>query len=227
MGAASTSIRRIIDRRADARDDDRHLLGDDDRDVLHAVRYVRSHRRVPVECLRADVLDAIAATEDLLRELKAEQSALLVMARGYPVRLPWQRIAGAMRMSSRQGAIDRLRRLQGARQGKTDVETREDAALLRRRERWLATDGREELVRELAGRWTALAGRVPDEWADDVADLAELTGGIATAVMLRDLARQLDAAGPPADLVPLVAETRALTDGYPSARADRVRSAAR
>ncbi len=217
---AAALVRAIIGRRRAAGDDDRHLLGDDDRDALAAVRYVRSHRRVSRAVLQADVADALAITERLRAEVDAEQQALLRMARaGTPALLTWQRIAQVMGMRTRQGPRDRLRRLEGARQGQTDVEARGDLAVRRRRARWLATDGREALVRELAAAWAGMRGRVPEAWAEDVDDLVDLVDGEAVAIAVRDLGRQLAAAGvDDGGVRALVERTRTVLDGFPARR---------
>lgn len=222
MGDTMSLVRRIIARRRAAGDDDRHLLGDDDRDALGAVRYVRAHRRVGVDQLREDVLDALAITERLRAEVDAEQAALLRMARGYPVRISWQRIADAMCMRSRQGPRDRLRRLEAGRAGSTDVEARGDLAVRRRRAAWLAEPGRGDAVRELAAAWQDARDLVPGEWAEDVDELAEASALEALALRVRDLGRELAAAGAGgAGLADLIARTRGLFQDFPAARISR------
>jgi hypothetical protein len=218
MPETASLVRRIIDRRRAADDDDRHLLGEDDRDALAAVRYVRTHRRVRREVLQADVADALAITERLLADVGAEQEALLRMARaGSPALLTWQRIATAMGMSSRQGPRDRLRRYAGARQGMTDQEVRGDLAVRRRRAKWLAGGGRRERLAELADGWGRMRDRVPQAWAEDVEELGELADGEALAIAVRDLGRQLDAAGVhDPEVAELIGRTRELLDGFPS-----------
>jgi hypothetical protein len=213
-------VRRIIDRRRAHDDDDRHLLGDDERDALAAVRYVRTHRRVSRPVLQDDVEDALAITERLRAEVDAEQEALLRMARaGTPALLTWQRIAAAMGMSSRQGPRDRLRRIGAARAGMTDAEARGDTAVRRRRARWLAAGGRAERVREVAAAWGPMRDRVPEAWAEDVDDLVDLVDVEASAIAVRDLARQLDAAGvEDGEVSALIGRTRTVLDGFPSRR---------
>jgi hypothetical protein len=215
-------VQRIIDRRRDNHDDDRHRLGDDDQDALAAVRYVRAYRRVPPGVLKADVEDALAITERLRAEVNAEQEALIRMARAAPIHLTWQRIANALGMGSRQGAVDRLRRIQGAKQGKTDVEARGDRSVHRRRATWLAGGDRADRVRELAAGWLSVRDLVPAAWTEDLDDLGEYADAEALAIAVRDLGRQLDAVGgvdqPVAEMI---ARTRSLLDGFPSARLPR------
>lgn len=223
MADTSRLVRAIMDRRRAHDDDDRHLLGDDERDALAAVRYVRQHRRVGRPVLAADVADALAITERLRAEVDAEQEALLRMARaGTPALLTWQRIAVAMGMRTRQGPRDRLRRIGAARRGQTDVEARGDLAVHGRRARWLAAAGRAERVRELADGWTRVRDEVPEAWAEDVDDLGDLVDAEALAIAVRDLGRQLGVVGEvPAAVAALVARTREVLEGFPSSRVSR------
>lgn len=217
MSDTASLVRRIMDRRRAHHDDDLHLLGDDDRDALGAVRYVRSHRRVSRDVLRDDVADALAITERLRAQVDAEQESLLRMARaGNPALLTWQRIAAAMGMRTRQGPRDRLRRLVGARAGQTDVEMREDLAVRRRRVVWLG-GGRAERVRELAAEWIRLRDAVPEAWAEDVDELGDIVDAEALAIEVRDLGRQLAAAGVESgEVAALVERTRQVLSGFPS-----------
>jgi hypothetical protein len=169
--SAAAAADRIADRRAAADDSALEMLPDD---PLGIARHVLTHRKVPVQVLCADTLDALSTVRAIRAELDRDELSLLRLARQLDI--TWQAIAGAYGLKTRQAAEQRAIRLEAGKGGgkraeypmrtRRQLQHQEDAWLLRNALRILAC------AKSVAGL-CAIEGdlaEAADQLADAVAD---------------------------------------------------------